>query len=193
MELLERRIAEDGEVCPGNILKAGSFLNQQLDIGLLREMGREWKHRFAGTEINKILTIEASGIGIACIVAQYFGVPVVFAKKSPTVVQSDDVVQAPVYSFTHKCNNMIRVDKHYLPIHSNVLIVDDFLADGQAASGMISLCEQLDCKAVGVGIGIEKGFQPGGRLLREKGVKLKSLAVVEKIEDGKIFLAPDDD
>ena len=193
MKLLEERIVKDGIVREGGVLKVDSFLNHQMDIALFTQMGKEFARLYDGCEVNKILTIEASGIGIACIAAQEFGCPVVFAKKSPTVVQSDDVVQAPVYSFTHKCNNMIRVDKHYLPIHSNVLIVDDFLADGQAASGMISLCEQLDCKAVGVGIGIEKGFQPGGRLLREKGVKLKSLAVVEKIEDGKIFLAPDDD
>ena len=194
MEALRRMILEKGRGIGNDIVKVDMFLNHRIDTKLLFEMGEAWADEFRAENPEMVLTVEASGIAMAVSAAHALGdIPVVFAKKSATEVQNQDVVQAPVYSFTHKCNNMIRVDKHYLPIHSNVLIVDDFLADGQAASGMISLCEQLDCKAVGVGIGIEKGFQPGGRLLREKGVKLKSLAVVEKIEDGKIFLAPDDD
>ena len=194
MKELREAIETLGRAAGTSVVKVDTFLNHRIETSLLFRMGEVLADYFRDDHPTQVLTVESSGIALALTTAHFLGdLPVVFAKKSPTVVQSDDVVQAPVYSFTHKCNNMIRVDKHYLPIHSNVLIVDDFLADGQAASGMISLCEQLDCKAVGVGIGIEKGFQPGGRLLREKGVKLKSLAVVEKIEDGKIFLAPDDD
>ena len=194
MKELREAIETLGRAAGTNVVKVDMFLNHRIETELLFKMGKVLADYFRMDHPTQILTVESSGIALALTTAHFLGdIPVVFAKKSPTVVQSDDVVQAPVYSFTHKVNNMIRVDKHYLPIHSNVLIVDDFLADGQAASGMISLCEQLECKPIGVGIGIEKGFQPGGRILREKGVKLKSLAIVEKIEDGKIFLAPDED
>ncbi len=194
MRELREAIELWGRAAGTNVVKVDMFLNHRLETGLLFRMGEVLADTFREDHPTQILTVESSGIALAVTTAHFLGdIPVVFAKKSPTVVQSEDVVQAPVYSFTHKVNNMIRVDKHYLPIHSNVLIVDDFLADGQAASGMISLCQQLQCKAVGVGVGIEKGFQPGGRLLRERGIKLKSLAIVEKIENGKIFLAQDED
>ena len=183
MELLERRIAEDGEVCPGNILKAGSFLNQQLDIGLLREMGREWKHRFAGTEINKILTIEASGIGIACIAAVEFGCPVVFAKKSGARNVTGDVFSTRVESFTHGTVNEVVVDRRYLGPGDRVLIIDDFLANGKALEGLMDLLEQAGAVLCGVGIAIEKGFQGAGDRLRAKGIRLESLAIVDSMDD----------
>ena len=157
MELLERRIAEDGEVCPGNILKASSFLNQQLDIGLLREMGREWKHRFAGTEINKILTIEASGIGIACIAAVEFGCPVVFAKKSGARNVTGDVFSTRVESFTHGTVNEVVVDRRYLGPGDRVLIIDDFLANGEALRGLIEIVSEAGAELVGIGVAVEKG------------------------------------
>ena len=172
-----------------NVVKVDMFLNHRLETGLIIRMGEELADTFREDRPDVVLTVESSGIALALTTAHALGdLPVVFAKKSPTVVQSADVVQAPVYSFTHKTQNMIRVDRHYLPSGSRVLIVDDFLADGQAATGMISLCDQLRCTAVGVGVGIEKGFQPGGRILRERGVKLRSLAIVERIEDGRVIV-----
>ena len=194
MKELAEAINTLGKASGTNVVKVDMFLNHRIETGLLFRMGQVLADFFREDQPNQILTVESSGIALALTTAYFLGdLPVVFAKKSPTVVQSDDVVQAPVYSFTHKVNNMIRVDRHYLPEGSRVLIVDDFLADGQAATGMISLCEQLGCVAVGVGVGIEKGFQPGGKLLREKGVKLKSLAIVEKIENERIYLKPEED
>ena len=156
-------------------------------------MGEAWEEEFSGEKPDLVLTVEASGIAMAVAAAHALGdLPVVFAKKSATVVQNDDMVQAPVYSFTHKTQNMIRIDRRYLPEGSRVLIIDDFLADGQAVRGLMSLCEQRKAKVIGVGIAVEKGFQPGGRALREAGVRVKSLAIVKAIRDGKILLEEDD-
>ena len=152
-------------------------------------MGEKLAEHFQKAAPDVVLTVEASGIALAITAAHALGdVPVVFAKKGKTVVQNGDTVQAKVYSFTHKTENLIRVEKKYLPENSRVLIVDDFLADGQAVNGMMSLCQQLNCSVVGVGIGVEKGFQPGGKNLREAGVDLLSLAIVESIEDGIVTL-----
>ena len=156
-------------------------------------MGEAWAREFREEKPDLVLTVEASGIAMAVAAAHALGdIPVVFAKKSATVVQNEGMIQAPVYSFTHKTQNMIRIDRRYLPEGSRVLIIDDFLADGEAVRGMMSLCGQQKAAVVGVGIAVEKGFQPGGKKLRENGVHLKSLAVVERIEDGKIILREDD-
>ena len=182
MEILEKRIAADGEVYPGNILKVNSFLNHQMDIGLLQEMGREWKRRFEGEGVNKILTIEASGIGIACITAAEFGCPVVFAKKSKSLNLGKDVYTARVESFTHKRVYDIIVSKKFLSADDHVLIIDDFLANGCAVMGLIDLINEAGATLEGVGIAVEKGFQQGGKLIREKGIRLESLAVIESMD-----------
>ena len=156
---------------------------------MLFRSGEAWAEAFRNEKPDLVLTVEASGIAMAVAAAHALGdLPVVFAKKSATVVQNADAVQAPVYSFTHKTQNMIRIDKRYLPENSRVLIIDDFLADGEAARGMMLLCEKRKAVVVGVGIAVEKGFQPGGRKLREAGVKVVSLAIVDAIEDGRIVL-----
>ncbi len=192
MEELRQAILTYGRGLGDDIVKVDMFLNHRIDTGLLFRMGEELARRFREDRPTIVLTVEASGIAIAVAAAHALGdLPVVFAKKSATVVQSPDLAQAKVYSFTHKRENVIRVDKRYLPIGSRVLIVDDFLADGQACQGMMALCAQLSCKVAGIGIGIEKGFMPGGRNLRAMGVHLESLAVVTGIEDGKILLADD--
>ena len=183
MELLERRIAEDGEVYPGNILKVSGFLNHQMDIGLLQEMGREWKRRFADSGVNKILTIEASGIGIACIAAQEFGCPVVFAKKSKTLNLGKDVYSTRVESFTHKNVSDVVVDRRYLGPEDRVLIIDDFLANGKALEGLMDLLDQAGATLCGIGIAIEKGFQGAGDRLRARGIRLESLAIVDAMDD----------
>lgn len=182
MELLEKRITADGEVYPGNVLKVSSFLNHQMDIDLLREMGREWKRLFAGAGINKILTIEASGIGIACIAALEFGCPVVFAKKSKSLNLGKDVYTAKVESFTHKTISDVIVDKRFLGPEDRVLIVDDFLANGKALEGLMAILDQAGATLCGVGIAIEKGFQGAGDRLRAQGVRLESLAIVETMD-----------
>ena len=175
-----------------DVVKVDMFLNHRIDMGLLFRMGKELAARFRDDRPTVILTVEASGIALAVATAHALGdLPVVFAKKSATVVQSPEVAQAKVYSFTHKRENVIRVDKKYLPAGSRVLIVDDFLADGQACQGLMALCAQMDCKVAGIGIAIEKGFMPGGKNLRAMGVNLQSLAIVTGIEDGKILLADD--
>ena len=184
MELLEKRILEDGEVYPGNVLKVSGFLNHQMDIGLLREMGREWKRLFDGAGINKILTIEASGIGIACIAALEFGCPVVFAKKSRTLNLGKDVYSTRVESFTHKTVSDVVVDRRYLGPEDRVLIIDDFLANGAALAGLMDLVRQAGAVCCGVGIAIEKGFQGAGDRLRARGVRLESLAIVEEMNEG---------
>lgn len=190
MKELRNAILTQGRGIGLDVVKVDMFLNHRLDTGLLFRMGEELARRFEAEKPDLILTVEASGIALALTTARALqDIPVVFAKKSATVVQTADLAQAKVYSFTHKRENVIRVDKKYLPAGSRVLIVDDFLADGQACQGMMALCAQTDCKVVGVGIGIEKGFMPGGKRLREMGVKLSSLAVVTAIEDGKIILA----
>lgn len=193
MEALRQMIQEKGKGIGTDIVKVDMFLNHRIDTALLFQMGEAWAEEFRGAKPDLVLTVEASGIAMAVAAAHALGdLPVVFAKKSATVVQNDDMVQAPVYSFTHKTQNTIRIDKRYLPKGSRVLIIDDFLADGEAVRGMMSLCEQQGAEPIGVGIAVEKGFQPGGKKLREAGVHLKSLAIVEGIRDGEILLEPDD-
>ena len=192
MRELREAIKRHGQGLGTDIVKVDMFLNHRIDTALLFQMGEELADCFREDAPTLVLTVEASGIAVALAAAHALGdLPVVFAKKGATVVQSADVLQAKVYSFTHKRENVIRVDKRYLPAGSRVLIVDDFLADGQACKGMLSLCEQAGCEAVGIGIAIEKGFMPGGKELRAAGVKIKSLAIVSGIEDGKILLEDD--
>jgi xanthine phosphoribosyltransferase len=188
MNFLEERILKDGIVKEGNVLKVDSFLNHQIDVELMDMMGAEFKKRFYGKKITKILTIEASGIGIACITARYFHVPVVFAKKTQTVVQDDDKYSAEVESFTHKCMNHVFVSKKYITADDHILIIDDFLAHGQAALGLIEIIKKAGATLEGIGIAIEKGFQDGGKALREKGIQLESLAIVDYMDSstGKI-------
>ena len=194
MEALRRMILEKGKGIGNDIIKVDMFLNHRIDTALLFQMGEAWAEEFRSENPELVLTVESSGIAMAVAAAHALGdIPVVFAKKSATVVQNDEVVQAPVYSFTHKTENMIRIEKRYLPEGTRVLIIDDFLADGQAVRGLMNLCWQQEAQVVGVGIAVEKGFQPGGKQLRESGVHLKSLAVVEGIQDGNIILKPDDD
>ena len=175
MNFLEERILRDGIVKEGNVLKVDSFLNHQMDISLFEQMGEEFKKRFAGKEINKIVTIEASGIGIACVVAKYFNVPVVFAKKSKSINIEGDMYVAEVESFTHKCKNQVIVSKKFLSPEDKVLIIDDFLANGCALQGLISIITDTGASVEGIGIAIEKGFQMGGRLIRNLGYQLESL------------------
>ena len=183
MKLLEDRIRKDGIVKAGNILKVDSFLNHQMDVKLFREMGKEWKRLFKDAGVNKILTIEASGIGIACIVAEEFDVPVVFAKKTQSLNIDGDVYSSKVTSFTKKKVYDIMVSKKYLSPEDRVLIIDDFLANGCAVDGLSDLIVESGATLVGVGIAIEKGFQTGGKVLRDKGIHLESLAIVESMND----------
>lgn len=182
MNFLEERIMKDGVVKEGNVLKVDSFLNHQMDIHLLNEMGAEFKRRFADKQINKILTIEASGIGIACIVARHFNVPVVFAKKSKSINIDGDVYKAEVESFTHKCKNNVIVSRKFLGPDDHVLIIDDFLANGCALQGLISIVNEAGGTVEGIGIAVEKGFQNGGRIIRNLGFHLESLAIVESMD-----------
>ena len=194
MEALRQMILEKGRGIGNDIVKVDMFLNHRIDTALLFQMGEAWADEFRDEKPEMVLTVEASGIAMAVSAAHALGdIPVVFAKKSATAVQNQDVVQAPVYSFTHKTQNMIRIEKQYLPEGARVLIIDDFLADGQAARGLMNLCWQQGAVVVGVGIAVEKGFQPGGTVLRESGVHVKSLAIVDRIEDGNIVLRPEDD
>ena len=188
MELLKERIQRDGKIKEGNVLKVDSFLNHQMDVRLFHEIGKEFRRRFAGEEINKILTIEASGIGIACVAAEVFGVPVVFAKKTRTKNIAGDVYTTKVESFTHGRVYDIIVAKEFLGAGDRVLIIDDFLANGKALEGLSELVNLSGAKLVGAGIVIEKGFQVGGNLIREKGIHLESLAIVESMDEktGKI-------
>ena len=183
MQLLKDRIRKDGKVKEGNVLKVDSFLNHQMDISLFQEMGKEFRRRFDGEEINKILTIEASGIGIACIVAQSFGVPVVFAKKTQTKNIAGDVYTSKVESFTHGKVYDIIVSKEFLGKGDKVLIIDDFLAKGAALEGLAALIQDSGAELVGAGIVIEKGFQDGGKRIREKGIRVESLAIVDGMND----------
>lgn len=188
MNFLEERIMKDGIVKEGNVLKVDSFLNHQIDIELYNQMGLEWKKRFEGKNINKILTIEASGIGIACIAAQHFNVPVVFAKKSKSLNLDGDIYVAEVESFTHKNKNNILVSKKFINENDRVLIIDDFLANGCALQGLLQIVQAAGAKVEGIGIAVEKGFQPGGKMIRNFGYQLESLAIVESMnaEDGTI-------
>ena len=188
MNFLEERIMKDGVVKEGNILKVDSFLNHQMDVKLFKQMGEEFKRRFAGKNINKIITIEASGIGIACIVAECFDVPVVFAKKSQSVNIDGDVYSAEVESFTHKCKNQVLISKKFVGPEDHVLIIDDFLANGCELQGLISIVNQAGGTVEGIGIAVEKGFQQGGQIIRNLGYQLESLAIVDGMNaaDGSI-------
>ncbi len=182
MNFLEEKIVKDGIVKEGNVLKVDSFLNHQMDIELFNQMGAEWKKRFAGKNINKILTIEASGIGIACIAAQHFGVPVVFAKKSKSINLEGEMYTAEVESFTHKNKNQVIVSKKFLNENDHVLLIDDFLANGCALQGLIQIVQSAGATVEGIGIAVEKGFQSGGKIIRNLGYQLESLAVVESMD-----------
>ena len=188
MELLEERIRRDG-VVRGDVLKVNSFLNHQMDIGLFNEMGREFHRLFGDEGVTKILTIEASGIGIACIAAQYFRVPVVFAKKNRTTNLSDDLLTTEVASFTHGTTYQVVVDRAFLSPEDRVLLIDDFLANGAALEGLCRLVEQAGGTVVGAGVAIEKAFQPGGERLRRAGLRVEALARIASMEDGRIAFA----
>ena len=182
MNFLEERITKDGIVKEGNVLKVDSFLNHQMDIRLFDQIGEEFKKRFEGTEINKILTIEASGIGIACVAASHFDVPVVFAKKSKSINIEGDVYVAEVESFTHKCKNQVIVSKKFINPEDKILIIDDFLANGCALQGLISIVKSAGASVEGIGIAVEKGFQTGGQVIRNLGYHLESLAIVDSMD-----------
>ena len=188
MKLLEERIRKDGLIKEGNVLKVDSFLNHQIDIRLMKKIGEEIKRRFSDVEFNKVLTIESSGIAIASAVAYVNEIPVVFAKKGQTVNSTDDKYVAKAYSFTHKKYNEIFVSKPYVKPTDKILIVDDFLADGEASAALIDLVKQAHAELVGVGIAIEKGMQPGGAKLRAAGVRLESLAIVESMDAESGFI-----
>lgn len=183
LKLLEDRIVKDGIVKPGNVLKVDSFLNHQMDISLFNDMGKEFKRLFNDTPINKILTIEASGIGIACVAAQYFdNVPVVFAKKSQNVNIDGEVYSTKIESFTHKRVYDVILSKKYLSSKDHVLIIDDFLANGCALNGLLDIAQKAGATVEGVGIAVEKGFQRGGELIRQKGIRVESLAIIESMD-----------
>lgn len=183
MKLLEERIRKDGIIKEGNVLKVDRFLNHQMDIELFQEIGKEFKRRFEGKEINKILTIEASGIGIACITAESFHVPVVFAKKTQTKNIAGEVYRTQVESFTHGRVYDIIVSKEFLGKGDKVLLIDDFLANGKALEGLAALVQDSGAELVGAGVVIEKGFQRGGDVIRAKGIQLESLAIVESMDE----------
>lgn len=182
MELLEERIRRDGKIRGGDVLKVDSFLNHQMDVSLFAEIGKEFRRLFGDCGVTKILTIEASGIGIACVTAQFFGCPVIFAKKNKTKNIAGDVYTSKVESFTHKRVYDIIVSKKFLSADDHVLIIDDFLANGCAVMGLIDLINEAGATLEGVGIAVEKGFQQGGKLIREKGIRLESLAVIESMD-----------
>ncbi|MBV7272281.1 xanthine phosphoribosyltransferase [Clostridium thailandense] len=187
MELLKNRILKDGEIIENRILKVDSFLNHQLDVNLFNEIGKEFKRRFEDQEVTKILTIETSGIAIACIAAQYFNVPVVFAKKHAGGNMDKDVYESRVYSFTKKSEYKIKVSEKYIKAEDKILIIDDFLASGSAISGLIDIVEKANAVISGVGIVIEKSFQGGRELILNKGIKLESLAVISKFDQNTVI------
>jgi len=189
MNFLEERILRDGIVKEGNVLKVDSFLNHQMDVDLLDQMGKEFHERFKELPVTKVLTIEASGIAIACFVAKYFGVPVLFAKKSKSVNIDGDMYVAEVESFTHKSKNQVIVSKKFLQKDDHVLIIDDFLANGCALQGLISITKNAGATVAGIGIAVEKGFQMGGSIIRNLGYRLESLAIIEKmdVEKGTVY------
>lgn len=182
MNFLEEKIMQDGKINPGNVLKVDNFLNHQIDIDVMRQIAYEFKRRFKGKTVNKVLTIEASGIAIATMLADLYDVPVVFAKKGETANCTDDKYFSQAYSFTHKKMNNVFVSKPYLSEGENVIIVDDFLADGEAASALIDIVKQAGGTVVGVGIAIEKGLQKGGKKLREAGYQVESIAIIEEMD-----------
>lgn len=187
MKLLQERIRKDGNVKSGNVLKVDNFLNHQMDITLFNEIGKEFKRIFADCNINKILTIEASGIGIACVTAQYFDAPVVFAKKAQSINIDGEVYSTKIESFTHKKTYDVIVSKKFISPEDKILIIDDFLANGCALAGLIDIVRSAGASVEGIGIVIEKGFQSGGEMIRDMGVRLESLAIIEKMDvDGNI-------
>ena len=185
MNFLEERILKDGIVKPNNVLKVDSFLNHQMDISLMEEIGREFRRRFDGKNITKVLTIEASGIGIACFVAKEFGVPMVFAKKSHSINIDSEVYVTEVESFTHKNKNNVIVSKKFLNEEDHILIIDDFLANGCALQGLIAIAKSAGASVEGIGIVIEKGFQIGGQVIRNLGIQLESLAIIDAMDSEK--------
>lgn len=182
MNFLEQKILEDGNIKPGNILKVDNFLNHQIDIDIMRQIAYEFKRRFKGKEVTKILTIEASGIAIATLLADLYDVPVVFAKKGETANSTDDKYISHAYSFTHKKMNNVFVSKPYMKAGEKVLIVDDFLADGQAMGALIDIVHQAGASVVGIGVAIEKGVQPGGKKLRAEGYQVESIAILKEMD-----------
>ncbi|MCI5955107.1 MAG: xanthine phosphoribosyltransferase [Lachnospiraceae bacterium] len=182
MKLLEERIRKDGTVKAGNVLKVDSFLNHQMDIDLFNEMGKEWARLFAGCPITKILTVEASGIGIACVAAQHFHVPVVFAKKTQSLNIDGEVYSTKIQSFTHKKIYDVIVSKKFITPEDHILIIDDFLANGCALEGLLEIVGEAGATVEGIGIAVEKGFQKGGDLIRSKGIRVESLAIVESMD-----------
>lgn len=186
MKLLEEKIITDGRVLPGEVLKVDNFLNHQIDVALLNELGKEWYRLYKDEKITKILTIEASGIGIACIAAQYFGVPVVFAKKSKSLNLSSDCYTAEVYSYTKATTKTVMVSKRYISPDDKILIIDDFLANGSALKGLISIIDQGGATVAGIGVAIEKAYQGGGDELRAKGYRIESLASIDSMSDSGI-------
>ena len=184
MKLLEERIRKDGTVKEGNVLKVDSFLNHQMDIDLFNEMGKEWARLFADCPITKILTVEASGIGIACVAAQHFHVPVVFAKKTQSLNIDGEVYSTKIQSFTHKKVYDVIVSKKFIKPEDHILIIDDFLANGCALEGLLEIVSEAGATVEGIGIAVEKGFQKGGDQIRAKGVRLESLAIVESMDAG---------
>ena len=192
MKLLEERIRKDGIVRAGGVLKVDSFINHQMDIPLFREMAREWKRLFAGKPINKVLTIEASGIGIAAVVASELDVPVVFAKKAMSINLDYDNYETKIQSFTHKKIYNVIVSKKFLTPSDHILIIDDFLANGCALMGLLDLAKEAGATVEGIGIAVEKGFQPGGAMIRQRGIQLESLAIVESMDaaTGEIVFRP---
>jgi len=188
MQILEEKILKEGKVLKGDILKVDSFLNHQIDIELLNKIGNEFKRRFQDKTVTKILTIEASGIAVAVIAAQYFKVPVIFAKKTESKTLDNEVYEGNVYSYTKAKQYKIRVSKEYINKDDSILIIDDFLANGQAILGLKEIVDTADANLVGVGIVIEKGFQKGGKLLREAGINIESLAIIDSLyENGIVF------
>ncbi len=189
MKLLKDKILKDGIVIEPNILKVDNFLNHQIDVSLMNEMGKEFARRFKNENINKIVTIEASGIAIAALTSQYFNnIPVVFAKKQASKITDDTSYFAEVFSFTKGISSTIRISKKYLNEEDRVLIIDDFLANGEAALGLASLIKESGATVIGVGIAIEKGFQDGRSKINAQGIKVESLAIIDKFEDGKVIL-----
>ena len=183
MELLEERIRKEGTVKPGQVLKVDSFINHQMDVKLFRAMAQPWKRDFADAGVNKIVTIEASGIGIAAIVGEEFDVPVVFAKKSQSINLDGSVYTAKIHSYTHQRDYDVIVSKKYVGPGDRILLIDDFMANGCAMNGLIDICETAGATVAGIGIAIEKGFQPGGADLRARGYRVDSLAIVESMDD----------
>ena len=187
MKALEQRILKDGQVLPGGVLKVGSFLNQKIDTAFLFEMGKEIARLYENEKVTKIVTIEASGIALAVAAAHDLNVPVVFAKKSRTSNVSGGVYQAKIYSFTHQCENVALIPRDYLDENDRVLIVDDFLAEGNAIAGLIQIVRQAGASLVGAAAAVEKGFQGGGDALRAQGVRVESLAIIDQMDDDKII------